>query len=143
MHGSIGRNCSVSQGVTIGLAGTGQSRGAPTLGDRVYLGPNAIVVGKISVGDDAVICAGRVVTRSVPPRAVVLGNPARVASYEGSFDYVVYDGMEADPARYAALRPVPSAGPAEERPNAPVPGVATRRPLARHPEPINIEEGSS
>jgi hypothetical protein len=39
----------------------------------------------------------------VPPRAVVLGNPARVVSYEGSFDWVLYDGMDADPARRASL----------------------------------------
>ena len=56
--------------------------------------------------------AGTVVTRSVPARAVVLGNPGRVISYEGSFDYVVYDGMEADPDRIASKNAVPPrAGP--------------------------------
>src|SRR5690606_28075898 len=74
-HGWLGKNCNVSQGVTMGVAGLGDERGAPTIGDRVYIGPNAIVVGKITVGEDAVICAGAVVTKSVPPRAVVLGNP--------------------------------------------------------------------
>jgi serine O-acetyltransferase len=102
-RGRLGKNCSVSQGVTIGLAGWGEKRGAPTIGDRVYIGPHAIVVGKITIGDDAVICAGAVVTRSVPPRAVVLGNPARVISHEGSFEYITYDGMESDPDRLAAL----------------------------------------
>lgn len=77
---------------------------APTVGDRVYIGPNAIVVGKITVGDDAMICAGSVVTKSVPPRAVVLGNPARVVSYSGSFDYIAYDGMENDPERIRSMQ---------------------------------------
>ena len=34
---------------------------------------------------------------------MVMGNPAKVVSYEGSFDCVVYDGMESDPARIASL----------------------------------------
>jgi serine O-acetyltransferase len=99
----MGRNCSVSHGVTLGLAGHGQERGGPLIGDRVYLGPHAIVIGKITIGDDALICPGTVVFRSVPPRAVVMGNPARVVSYEGSFDYIKYDGMESDPDRIASL----------------------------------------
>jgi len=102
-HGRLGRNCNVSQGVTLGLAGRGANRGAPAIGDRVYIGPNAIVVGKITVGHDAKICAGAVVTRPIPPCAVVMGNPARVISYQGSFDDITYDGMESDPDRMAAI----------------------------------------
>src|SRR5689334_9732400 len=48
----IGRNCNLSQGITLGLAGRGEKRGCPTLGDRVYVGTNAIIIGKITVGDD-------------------------------------------------------------------------------------------
>jgi serine O-acetyltransferase len=95
-HGRIGHNCSVAQSVTIGVAGKGEARGAPTIGNRVFIGSHSVVVGKITIGEDAMICAGSVVTRSVPPRAVVMGNPARVVSYEGSFDHVLYDGMETD-----------------------------------------------
>jgi serine acetyltransferase len=62
-----------------------------------------VIVGRITIGDDAVICAGSVVNRSVPARAVMMGNPARVVSYDGSFDYVYYDGMDVDPARRASL----------------------------------------
>jgi serine acetyltransferase len=49
------------------------------------------------------ICAGAVVTRSVPARALVMGNPARVLSYEGSFEHVLYDGMGEDAERLASL----------------------------------------
>lgn len=100
----IGRNCNLSQGVTIGAAGRGEKRGCPHLGDRVFVGAHAILMGNITIGDDAAIGAGAVVTRSVPPRAVVVGNPARVLNYDGSFDFIKYDGMDSDPARLAALQ---------------------------------------
>jgi serine O-acetyltransferase len=99
----VGHNCSLAQNVTVGVAGSGDDRGAPVIGNRVFIGAHSIIVGRITVGDDAVICAGSVVTRSVPARAVVMGNPARVVSYDGSFDYVFYDGMDLDPARRASL----------------------------------------
>jgi serine O-acetyltransferase len=99
----IGHNCNLGQSVTLAEFGTGDACGAPTIGNRVFIGAHALIVGKVVVGDDAVICAGSVVTKSVPARAVVLGNPARVISYDGSFEYVIYDGMQSDPARNASL----------------------------------------
>jgi len=99
----VGHNCSLAQNVTIGIVGGAEGRGAPTIGNRVFIGAHSVIVGRITVGDDAVICAGSVVSRSVPARAVVMGNPARVVSYDGSFDYVYYDGMDVDPARRASL----------------------------------------
>jgi len=95
----IGHNCSIAQNVTLGTGGTGESRGAPTIGNRVFIGTHSVIVGRISVGEDAMICAGSVVMRNVAPRAVVVGNPARVVSFEGSFDHVVYDGVEQDADR--------------------------------------------
>ena len=104
----IGHNVSLAQNVTIGVAGGGDDRGAPTIGNRVFIGAHSVVVGRIIIGDDAVVCAGSVVNRSVPARAVVMGNPARVVSYDGSFDYVYYDGMDVDPARRASLEKIKS-----------------------------------
>jgi serine O-acetyltransferase len=69
----------------------------------VFVGAHAVIVGPITIGDDAMICAGSMVNRSVPARAVMMGNPARVVSHDGSFEYVLYDDMEADPARIASL----------------------------------------
>lgn len=102
-HGRIGHNCSFAQSSTIGVAGTGDNRGAPTIGNRVFVGAHSVVVGKITIGDDAMICAGSIVTRSVPPRAVVMGNPARVVSYDGSFDHVMYPAMDYDEDRRASM----------------------------------------
>ncbi len=101
----LGRHCTLTQGVTIGHGGGGTKSlaEAPVIGDRVYIGPGAVIIGPVSVGDDAVIGAGAVVTRSVPPRGVAVGNPARVISRKGSFDLIFYQHREADPARQAAL----------------------------------------
>ncbi len=99
----LGRNCNLSQGVTLGAAGRGDRHGAPRLGDRVYVGAGAIVLGAVEIGDDAAIGAGAVVTKSVPARGVVAGNPARLISRRGSFDFVTYADMESDLARRAAL----------------------------------------
>lgn len=102
-HGPLGANCTIEQGVTIGHAGKGEASGHPVIGNRVFIGAHSIVVGKITIGDDAMICPGSFVTRSVPARAVVMGNPAKIVSYEGSFDSIVYDAMEDDPERRASL----------------------------------------
>jgi acetyltransferase-like isoleucine patch superfamily enzyme len=48
------------------------------VGDRVWIGARAIILKGVSVGHDAMIAAGAIVTHDVPPHAVVAGNPARV-----------------------------------------------------------------
>jgi serine O-acetyltransferase len=102
----IGRNCTITQGVTIGHAGGGRkdATSCPVIGDRVYIGPSAVVIGPISVGDDALIGAGAIVVDSVPDGGVVVGNPARVISNHGSFDLITYSGAELDEGRMASLR---------------------------------------
>lgn len=102
---TIGRYCTLTQGVTIGHRGGGReaSFAGPVIGDRVYIGPGAAVLGPIKIGEDVLIGANAVVTRSVPARAVVVGNPARVISAKGSFDLVRYEGMESDPDRLESI----------------------------------------
>jgi serine O-acetyltransferase len=85
----IGRDCNLSQGVTIGIAGRGDRRGVPCIGDRVYIGPGAKVFGKIRIGNDVAIGANAVVREDVPDGAVVAGIPAKVVSMRGSKDFVV------------------------------------------------------
>lgn len=98
----IGCNCSISQGVSIGSNGNDLT-GLPTIGDRVVIGPNAVIVGKIRIGNDVVIGPGAFVSRSIPDRAVVIGNPAQIVWYKGSFDLIRYDNMENDPERQASF----------------------------------------
>jgi serine O-acetyltransferase len=100
----LGANCNIAQGVTIGKGGRGELHGVPVLGNRVHVGANAVILGKIAIGDDAVIGPGAVVMNSVPPRGVAMGNPARLVGDSGSFDFVHYDDMENDPSRKRQLQ---------------------------------------
>ena len=68
------------QGVTIGKGGGTSTQNdddeIPVIGNNVLIGTNALVLGKISIGDNATVGAGAVVTKDVPPNTVVVGNPA-------------------------------------------------------------------
>ena len=60
------------------LRSQGLESGKPVrLGRNVWIGSGAIVLPGISIGDDAIVGAGSVVTRDIPPGATVMGNPAR------------------------------------------------------------------
>ena len=48
------------------------------IGDRVFVGVNAVIMPGVTIGDNSVVGAGAVVTKDVPSNVVVAGNPARV-----------------------------------------------------------------
>lgn len=53
------------------------------IGNDVWLGTRVIVMPGVTIGDHAVIGAGSIVTKDVPPKAVMVGNPARILRYRG------------------------------------------------------------
>ncbi len=77
----IGEHCSLSHDVTIGLSGEGLRRGAPVIGDNVYIAPGANISGKIRVGNNVKIGANAVVGRDVPDNALVQVPPMRVVTF--------------------------------------------------------------
>ncbi|GMA87962.1 hypothetical protein GCM10025868_32120 [Angustibacter aerolatus] len=100
---TMGENCTVSHGITIGRSGRTGENTRPTLGDRVWVGPGAVVTGAIHLGDDSVVGANSVVTRDVPARATAVGAPARILPGRPSFEMVVYAGQDDDAGRAASL----------------------------------------
>lgn len=79
LHGDAGRNLSVGQGVTLGFKGAGKSTRWPTIGDDVYIGTGAKVIGDVRIGDGVVIGANTVVTKDVPARTRVVGAGVRMS----------------------------------------------------------------
>ncbi|MBK9223690.1 MAG: serine acetyltransferase [Flavobacterium sp.] len=86
----IGENCNIHQGVTIGNVNRGKNIGCPKIGNRVWIGANAVVVGGISIGNDVLIAPLTFVNFDIPDNAVVAGNPAKIISYKGSEGYINY-----------------------------------------------------
>ncbi len=85
----IGDNCTILQGVTIGNTLRGKSKGAPVIGNKVYMGPGAVIVGKITIGDNVLIAPNAYVNFDVPPNSVVVGNPAVIkSSAEATVAYI-------------------------------------------------------
>ena len=74
----IGDWCNLHKGVTIGQENRGKRKGCPTLGNRVYVGINAVVVGNITIGDDVLIAPGAYVNCDVPSHSIVIGNPCQI-----------------------------------------------------------------
>lgn len=73
----IGKNCDIAHRVTIGASAMGR-KGSPTIGDRVYIGTGATLIGKIKVGSGAKIAANTLVMTNVPEGATVMGVPGRI-----------------------------------------------------------------
>jgi acetyltransferase-like isoleucine patch superfamily enzyme len=93
-HIAIGADCGISWNTNIidgnahelVIGGRPRPRTRPlTIGDHVWIGTGAIVVGA-SIGDGSVVGAGSVVTTSVPPKALVTGNPAQVIREDVSWE---------------------------------------------------------
>jgi len=84
----IGNNCNMSHGVTIGQTNRGSKKGCPTIGNAVFIGPGAVIIGKIKIGNNVAIGANAVVSKDIPDNAVVVGIPGEVISLHGSQDYI-------------------------------------------------------
>jgi len=57
------------------------SKGSVTIGHDVWLGCDSIILSGVTIGTGAVVGAGAIVTKDVPPYAIVVGNPARLVRY--------------------------------------------------------------
>jgi serine acetyltransferase len=74
----IGDDCWIHQGVTLGAYSMSRLHESPTLGDRVRVASNAVVIGGITVGEGATIGPNTVVTMDVPAGSTVFAPPPRI-----------------------------------------------------------------
>jgi serine O-acetyltransferase len=97
----IGAYCSIGRLTNImpGASGPG-----PVIGDRVWIGAHAQIVGAYHIGSGATIAAGTVVRRDVPEGVLYLGNPARVVvpNYDNRRILGLKDSRDGRPERTAA-----------------------------------------
>jgi len=82
----IGKNCNLSPGVTIGRDHRGKRKGSPEIGNKVWIGTNSILVGKIKIGDNVLIAPNSFVNFDVPSNSIVLGNPGKIIERENPVD---------------------------------------------------------
>jgi acetyltransferase-like isoleucine patch superfamily enzyme len=85
---SIGDRVAIAQRVLIILSShpnnsrlrdqVGVVNGTVTICDDAWIGAGAILLPNVTVGEQAIVAAGAIVTKDVPPRTVVAGNPARI-----------------------------------------------------------------
>lgn len=76
----IGENCNISPGVIIGQAFRGKLSGTPIIGNSVWMGSNAVIVGNIKIGSQVLIAPGAYVNFDVPDHSIVIGNPGKIIS---------------------------------------------------------------
>jgi len=74
---SIGNNFRCKNNITIGNVADDESK-RPTIGNNVYVGANAVIIGSISIGDNVIVGAGAVVVKDVPSNCIIVGNPSRI-----------------------------------------------------------------
>lgn len=74
----LGNNINLHKGCTIGGENRGKRKGAPIIGDRVWIGVNAAVVGSIRIGDDVLIAPNSFVNCDIPSHSIVFGNPCSI-----------------------------------------------------------------
>lgn len=85
----LGANVNIATGVTIGETNRGRHKGVPRIGNCVWIGTNAVIVGGIQIGDDVLIAPNAYVNFSVPDHSIVLGNPGQIHSRNNATeDYI-------------------------------------------------------
>lgn len=89
----IGRNCNIAHGVTIGQTNRGKLKGYPSIGDNVWIGTGAVIVGNINISSDVLIAPNSFVNIDIPEKSLVIGNPCRIFNNEnpcdGYIDYIL------------------------------------------------------
>lgn len=85
----IGKNCNIHKCVTIGRENRGKRKGTPIIGDYVWIGIGAVIVGNIHIGNDVMIVANSFVNCDVPDHSIVIGNPCKIIHKDNAtYEYI-------------------------------------------------------
>ncbi|QXP84197.1 DapH/DapD/GlmU-related protein [Methylococcus sp. ANG] len=84
-HCRIGQRCNIQQQVKLGTENAGEQQ--LVIGNSVYIGAHAKICAAVTIGDEATIGAGAVVTQDIPARCLVLGDPARIV--QSNYDSII------------------------------------------------------
>lgn len=71
----LGKNINLHKGVTIGQENRGKREGVPVIGNNVWIGVNATIVGSVHIGSDVLIAPNSYVNCDIPDHSIVFGNP--------------------------------------------------------------------
>lgn len=74
----IGRNVTLLRGCTIGSNRRGKKKGAPTIGNNVWVGANAAIIGKINIGNNVMVAPNAYINVDLPSNSICVGNPAKI-----------------------------------------------------------------
>lgn len=96
----IGKNCNIAHGVTIGQANRGKLKGYPTIGDNVWIGTGAVIVGNITLGSNVLIAPNSFVNTDVPDNSLVIGNPCQIVNKENPCDGYINNVLEVKESSY-------------------------------------------
>lgn len=88
-HAILGNNINLSPGITIGMTNRGKNKGVPTIGNDVWIGTNAVVVGGIRIGNDVMIAPNSFVNFDVPDHSIVIGNPGVIHYRKNASEYYI------------------------------------------------------
>lgn len=80
----IGKGATLHQGVTIGVSGRNESRGVPLIGDNFFAGANAVVAGKIIIGNNVAVSANSFVNHNVASDSIVNNQELKIVSRKGA-----------------------------------------------------------
>lgn len=112
----VGANFSVTHNVTLGVSNAEGMEGMPRIGANVWIGTGSVVYGNAAIGNGVTVNAGSILTRPVPDRCLVGGNPARILQQD--YDntklfggYVSIDPTPIPPARETPVTAAPTPEP--------------------------------
>lgn len=88
----IGENCQI--GHQVKMLRKSPYKECAHVGNRVYISSGAVLVGNIIIGDNCVISANAVVTKSVPDGCIVAGIPAKIIGYTKDLDYDLFANVK-------------------------------------------------